>query len=109
MKTLAIRLDDELHAQLTLIAGLEGENITDIIRGSIQAYVEARKVALAGKAEAALAEIEREAASKRQAIAALFSDQGGTTTKEPEQALTKAEDPATPGRSGRAQRGGSSS
>lgn len=53
MKTMAIRLEDDLHAQLNVIATLEGETITDIIRASIIAYIESRKDALASKAEAA--------------------------------------------------------
>ena len=32
MKTLAIRLDDELHAQLSVLAQLSGTSLTDEIR-----------------------------------------------------------------------------
>lgn len=78
MKTMAIRLEDDLHAQLNVIATLEGETITDIIRASIIAYIESRKDALASKAEAALEEIERDAEARRQAIAALFGTSSNT-------------------------------
>jgi predicted DNA-binding protein len=78
MKTMAIRLEDELHSQLSVIATLEGQTVTDIIRASILAYIEARKDALASKAEAALEEIEREAEARRQAIAAMFGKAGAT-------------------------------
>jgi predicted transcriptional regulator len=79
MKTMAIRLEDDLHAQLNVIASLEEQTITDIIRALILAYIESRKDALSSKAEAALEEIERDAQTRRQAIADLFGTTGGTT------------------------------
>jgi predicted DNA-binding protein len=74
VKTLAIRLEPEVHAQLSLIAQLKGGTITDEIRQAIEAHIAATKAApeLANKADAALEEIEREAASRREAIATLF-------------------------------------
>lgn len=74
VKTLAIRLEPELHAQLSLIAQLRGSTITDEIRQAIEAHIVATKAApeLANKADAVLEEIEREAASRREAIATLF-------------------------------------
>ena len=79
MKTMAIRLEDDLHAQLNVIASLEEQTITDIIRASILAYIESRKHALSSKAEAALEEIERDAEARRKAIADLFGTASGTT------------------------------
>jgi hypothetical protein len=74
IKTLAIRLDNDTHAQLSLIAQLRGSTITDEIRTAIEAHIAAVKTApeLAGKADAVLEEIEREAAARREAIATLF-------------------------------------
>jgi predicted transcriptional regulator len=43
MKTLAIRLDDDLHAQLSVIAQLGGTSITDEIRQAIEAHVTAKR------------------------------------------------------------------
>ena len=37
MKTLAIRLDDELHAQLSVLAQLSGTSLTDEIEHEAQA------------------------------------------------------------------------
>ena len=74
MRTTAFRLEDELYAQLTIIVQLEGITVTDAIRLAVIAYIEQRKSSLSSKADAALAEIEREAATRRQAIAALFGD-----------------------------------
>ncbi|OLT23159.1 hypothetical protein BJF78_07325 [Pseudonocardia sp. CNS-139] len=74
MRTTAFRLEDEMYAQLTIIVGLEGITMTDAIRLAVIAYIEARKESLSTKAEVALAEIEREAETRRQAIAALFGN-----------------------------------
>ncbi len=79
VKTLAIRLEPDVHAQLSLIAQLRGPKgtITDEIHTAIEAHITATKAApeLAGKADAVLEEIEREAASRREAIATLFGSQ----------------------------------
>lgn len=82
MKTMAIRLEDDLHTQLSLVATLEGSTVTDIIRTAIQAYIEERKDELSSKAEAALAEIEREAAARREALASLFGSPSPTPATE---------------------------
>lgn len=87
MKTTAIRLEDELYAQLTVVAQLEGQTVTDAIRTAVIAYIEQRKASLSSQADAALAEIEREAAIRRQAITALFGEQAapaanGTSTSD---------------------------
>jgi predicted transcriptional regulator len=74
MKTLAIRLDEALHTQLAVVAQLEGQSLNDAIRLAIEGYIGQRKAALSDRAEAALAEIEREAAVRREAITALFGD-----------------------------------
>jgi len=76
-KTLAIRLDDELHARLTVLAQLDGTTITDAIRQAIEAYVELKRSQgdLASRAAGALEEIEREASARRSAIQALFGQE----------------------------------
>lgn len=83
VKTLAIRLEPELHAQLSLIAQLRGSTITDEIRTAIEAHISATKASqdLASKADSVLADIEREATARRQAIATLFG--GDQPAKEP--------------------------
>lgn len=74
VKTLAIRLEPDLHAQLSLIAQLRGSTITDEIRQAIEAHIAAIKASpdLASKADSVLEDIEREAASRREAIATMF-------------------------------------
>ena len=104
MKTMAIRLSDDLHTQLTLVATLEGLTITDVIRASVTAYIEERKELLSSKAEEALAEIERDAAARREALASLFG--GAEPTNATEEAPGAGDEP-TP-RNPRGRRGGAS-
>jgi predicted transcriptional regulator len=101
MKTMAIRLEDELHAQLALVAQLEGTTVTDLIRSAVAGYIEQKRAELSGHAEAALAEIEREAATRRQAITALFGG-GAASSTAPETAVEVGSQPTTrPSRSPR--------
>ena len=81
VKTLAIRLEPDRHAQLSLIAQLRGSTITDEIRQAIEAHIAAGMAdpGLAAQAEGVLEDIEREAEARRAAIAALF---GGTPATE---------------------------
>src|SRR5215813_14876627 len=73
-KTLGVRVDEELHAQLTFIAQLTDSTIADEIRRSIEARVVAAQSdpELIARAEEVRAEIEREAQARQQAIAGLF-------------------------------------
>ncbi|MGO3527561.1 hypothetical protein [Glutamicibacter arilaitensis] len=79
VKTLAIRLENEVHMQLTLIAQLKGSTITEEIRQALAAHVVQAKASsdLVSQAESAMAEIEREAAARRDVLAQLF----GTSDK----------------------------
>ncbi|PRY40523.1 hypothetical protein [Umezawaea tangerina] len=76
VKTLGIRLPHELHAQFALVAQLDGLNLTDAILRAVEFYVETKRSEgdFAARAQEALAEIEREANSRRAAIQALFGD-----------------------------------
>lgn len=78
VKTLAIRLDEEQHAQLAMIAQLEELTVTDAIRQAIDQWVESRRSnpELQQRAEAILADIDREAATRRGAIAAFIGGEG---------------------------------
>ncbi|MCA1601180.1 MAG: hypothetical protein LC776_05910 [Acidobacteria bacterium] len=94
VKTLGIRLPDELHTQFVLVAQLDGLSLTDAIRKAVELYVQSKRSEgdFAERATAALEEIEREAASRRSAIEGLFgqsaaqaaegadADEGGNTT-----------------------------
>ncbi len=75
MKTLAIRLEDDLHAQLSVLAQLRQSTITDEIRLAIENHLEASKSdpELKNRAQAVLDDIERDAKAREAAIATLFS------------------------------------
>src|SRR5580698_588613 len=83
MKTLAIRLEEEQHAQLGMIAKLEDLTVTDAIRQAIEEWIETKRSnpELQARAEAVLADIERDATTRRGAIAALLGSE--TPTKAP--------------------------
>jgi predicted DNA-binding protein len=82
VKTLAIRLEPDLHQQLSLIAQLGGSTITDEIRTAIKAHLSLMRAnpELASKADSALDDIERDAAARREAIASLFSSSDNAAT-----------------------------
>lgn len=90
MKTLAIRLDDDLHAQLSVIAQLDELTVTDAIRQAIEQWVERKRSApeLTSRAQSLLDEIERDAAQRRLAIATLFGE-----TPEPAAKTTTEDEP----------------
>lgn len=73
-KTLAIRLDDDQHAQAALMAQLLGMSLTELIRNAIDSYVEARRSDpdVLAKADAIREQIEAEAATRQAAIETLF-------------------------------------
>lgn len=70
-KALAVRLEEATHARLQFIAQLSGHSIADEIRQLIETRIVAAKddPALVARAEAARAEIERQAAARSAAIA----------------------------------------
>ncbi len=82
-KTIGVKLPDELHAQLVLVASLDGMSLTDAIRAAIDGYIERKKGEgdLAARAAQALDEIEREAAARRGALQALFGDHAQAATE----------------------------
>jgi hypothetical protein len=83
VKTLAIRLPDELHAQLVLVAQLDGVSLAEAIRQAVETSISRRREAgeLADRAQAALEQIEQESAIRRTALQALL----GPTSARPEQ------------------------
>jgi predicted DNA-binding protein len=74
VKTLAIRLPDELHAQLVLVAQLDGLSLAEAIRQAVEASISRRRDdgELAARAQAALEQIEQESALRRTALQALL-------------------------------------
>ena len=74
MKTLAIRLDDELHAQLSVLAQLSGTSLTDEIRQALEVHLKASRdnPELTKRAKAVSEEIEQVAQARQAAIATMF-------------------------------------
>ena len=85
MRTVAIRLEDELHAQLGMIAKLEELTLTDALRQAIDQWIDERRTnpELQARAQAVLEDIEREATTRRGAIEALLGDGGSTAGAKP--------------------------
>ena len=72
VKTLGIQLPDATHAQFSLIASLSGLSLKEAVLEAVDLYIATKKEALAEKANEAMAEIERNAAMQRAALAGLF-------------------------------------
>jgi predicted transcriptional regulator len=75
-KTLAIRLDDDVHAQLQIIARLQETSIAAEIQHAIEAHLQAKRSdpELSSRAASVLETIEAEARQRHDAIASLFAD-----------------------------------
>lgn len=74
LRTLAVRITEDLRAQLDVVAQITGRNTTEEIRLALEHWVEKIKSdpATLQKAERIRAEIERDAQTRRNAIAAIF-------------------------------------
>jgi hypothetical protein len=81
VRTLGVKIDDNLHAQFSLVAQLDDLSLNDAVKKAVELYVETKQKApdFATRAQAVLEEIEREAATRRGAIQALF---GGAVPSE---------------------------
>lgn len=81
LRTLAVRITEDLRAQLDIVAQLTGRTATEEIRLALEHWIEKVKSdpAIQKKAEAIRAEIERDAQTRRNAIAAIFGGDGSTT------------------------------
>lgn len=75
MRTLAVRITDDLRAQLDVIAQLNDRSVTEEIRVALEDWIGRSKSDpnVLKRAETVRAEIEREALTKRNAIEAIFA------------------------------------
>ena len=73
-KTLGIRLEEDVHAQLSFITQLTGSTLQDEIKRSIEARIVAAQSdpELIARAQEVREQIEREAKARQAAIAGLF-------------------------------------
>jgi len=74
LRTLAVRITEDLRAQLDIVSQLTGRSTTEEIRLALEYWIEKTKSdpAIQKKAAAIRTEIEREAQTRRKAIAAIF-------------------------------------
>ena len=74
MRTVSFRLKEELHAQLALIAQVDGKPIYEEIADAVTLLIETKRSepGYAEQAETMLAEIDRQASARKTAIATLF-------------------------------------
>jgi hypothetical protein len=81
VKTVAIKVEDDLHAQLLLVAQLQATTLTDVIRQAVETHVSQliEGEELAAKAETLMAELDQEMAIRKQALGKLLSDLGDRT------------------------------
>jgi len=85
VRTIAIRVEDEEHALLTLMARVDDITLVEVLRQAIESHV-ARKRSepdFTAKAQAILAEIDQETAARRGAIQALFEPKSAEDAKPP--------------------------
>jgi uncharacterized membrane-anchored protein YjiN (DUF445 family) len=75
MRTLAVRISDDLRAQLDIIAQLTERSVTEEIRLAVEHWIERSKSdpEVLQRAESVRADIEREAQIKSTAIDAIFA------------------------------------
>jgi uncharacterized membrane-anchored protein YjiN (DUF445 family) len=81
IRPLSVRMTEGTRAQLDIIAQLNDRSVTEEVREALEFWIERSKTdpKVLQRADAVKAEIEREAATKRSAIAAIFDkpkDQG---------------------------------
>jgi metal-dependent amidase/aminoacylase/carboxypeptidase family protein len=83
LRTLAVRITEDLRAQLDIVAQLTGRSTTEEIRLALEHWIEKTKAdpVILKKAEAVRAEIERKAQTERAAIAAIFGGEDAKSTK----------------------------
>jgi hypothetical protein len=76
MKTIAVRLEDDVMGLLTFVSQVESTSIVDQIRAAIAVHLE-QKVAsgnLAARAEQAIADLDREMKARKEAIGSLIGN-----------------------------------
>lgn len=78
LRTLAVRISEELRAQLDIIAQLTGRSATEEIRLALEHWIEKTKSdpEILKKAKQVQGEIERKAQTQRDAIASIFGNDG---------------------------------
>jgi hypothetical protein len=86
LRTLAVRITEDLRAQLDVVAQITGRSTTEEIRVALEHWVEKTKSdpAIQERAAAIRGKIERDAQTQRDAISAIFGGES-TPTDEPKE------------------------
>lgn len=102
LRTLAVRITEDLRAQLDIVAQLTGRTATEEIRLALEHWIEKVKSdpTMLQKAAKVRAEIERKAETERAAIAAIFGADGSAEEAEPEGTQRQATRPTRTGLGG---------
>ncbi|MCL2780002.1 MAG: DNA-binding protein [Actinomycetia bacterium] len=81
-RVLSLRVDDNLRAQLEVLAQLNDRSVTEECRIALEQWITTSKTDpnILARAEQVKAEIERDAATKRNAIAAVLGATASSTT-----------------------------
>lgn len=90
-RTIAVRVDEQLHAQLSFIAQLAGNSISDEVRTAIEGRIASAQddPALIARAQQVREQIEREATARSAAIAGFMGQKAVTAMlSDPENAPT---------------------
>lgn len=97
MRTLAVRITDDLRAQLDVIAQLNDRSVTEEIRLSLEDWIERSKSdpQVLKRAETVRADIEREAQTKRNAIEAIFAKEPAKKATPPSREAAKDKAPGS--------------
>jgi predicted DNA-binding protein len=104
LRTLAVRISEDLRAQLDIIAQLTGRSATEEIRLALEHWIEKTKAdpEILKKAQQVQTEIERKAQTQRSAIAAIFGGEatsaGQTEAPTPDAPTTDKTEPPAPSR-----------
>lgn len=91
-RTIAVRVDEQLHAQLSFIAQLAGNSISDEVRTAIEGRIASAQddPALIARAQRVREQIEREATARSAAIAGFMGQKAVTATlSDPESEQTR--------------------
>lgn len=72
-RNVAVKVDEGVHMQLSVLAQLEGCQIPDVIRQAVTEHLDRKRAELAERSADVLAEIERDAEARRAAVAALVA------------------------------------
>jgi predicted DNA-binding protein len=99
LRTLAVRISEDLRAQLDIVAQLTGRSATEEIRLALEYWIEKVKSdpVMLQKAQQVQTEIERKAQTQRSAIDAIFGG-NGTAPKESENTTPTETEASAPSR-----------